>query len=178
MTVPVSPKREATPEAGTIRRAIRGRKPAAWTRFVRLLDGPFADRVNRLPETAGPDGATGIARQPDAWLPAIVERIVPVADPVRIVLFGSRARGTARDDSDYDLVVVVDRIHAGRQTQSSVERALDGLPISMDVVVASLHAYERAPTLLGMLIEVFARNGALRHAAVEGLTMYERPESV
>jgi predicted nucleotidyltransferase len=27
----------------------------------------------------------------------------------RIVLFGSRARGDARDDSDYDVLVVVDR---------------------------------------------------------------------
>jgi predicted nucleotidyltransferase len=27
----------------------------------------------------------------------------------RIILFGSRARGDARDDSDYDVVVVVDR---------------------------------------------------------------------
>jgi uncharacterized protein len=27
----------------------------------------------------------------------------------RVVLFGSRARGDARDDSDYDVVVVVDR---------------------------------------------------------------------
>jgi predicted nucleotidyltransferase len=27
----------------------------------------------------------------------------------KVVLFGSRARGDARDDSDYDVVVVVDR---------------------------------------------------------------------
>ena len=38
----------------------------------------------------------------------IVRRVVEVADPDRIILFGSRARGDARPDSDYDVLVVAD----------------------------------------------------------------------
>ena len=36
----------------------------------------------------------------------IVSRIVPVVHPEKIILFGSRARGTARLDSDIDLLVI------------------------------------------------------------------------
>ena len=38
----------------------------------------------------------------------IVGRIVRVADPAKVVLLGSRVGGDAREDSDYDLLVIVD----------------------------------------------------------------------
>jgi len=38
----------------------------------------------------------------------IVRRLVEAVDPDRIILFGSRARGDARPDSDVDLLVVKD----------------------------------------------------------------------
>jgi HEPN domain-containing protein len=40
-------------------------------------------------------------------LDRIVKQIVAEVDPVAIYLFGSRARGDADDDSDYDLMIVV-----------------------------------------------------------------------
>ena len=40
---------------------------------------------------------------------AAVERIVELAKPLRVVAFGSRARGDHRRDSDLDLAVIVDR---------------------------------------------------------------------
>ncbi len=47
---------------------------------------------------------------PDPILNEFLERIAPVRPQVkRIVLFGSRARGTHRPDSDYDLLLVVSR---------------------------------------------------------------------
>jgi len=44
--------------------------------------------------------------QPDC-LPEIVERIVRGFDPLKIILFGSRARGEAHPDSDVDLLVIL-----------------------------------------------------------------------
>jgi HEPN domain-containing protein/predicted nucleotidyltransferase len=48
------------------------------------------------------------AELPDGEPNAIAERIVSAIHPWRIVLFGSRARGDATDQSDYDIYVEVD----------------------------------------------------------------------
>lgn len=42
----------------------------------------------------------------DKALDEVVGRLVAALDPIAIYLFGSRARGTARPDSDFDLMVV------------------------------------------------------------------------
>jgi predicted nucleotidyltransferase len=47
---------------------------------------------------------------PDATLRSFLDRIASVRSEItRVVLFGSRARGDARPDSDYDLLLVVPR---------------------------------------------------------------------
>jgi predicted nucleotidyltransferase len=42
----------------------------------------------------------------DQALDEVVRRLVEALDPLAIYLFGSRARGTARPDSDFDLMVI------------------------------------------------------------------------
>ncbi|HET6453566.1 MAG TPA: nucleotidyltransferase domain-containing protein [Armatimonadota bacterium] len=42
----------------------------------------------------------------DRTLDTIVQRVVETEHPERIILFGSRARQTARPGSDYDLLIV------------------------------------------------------------------------
>ncbi len=48
----------------------------------------------------------------------MVDRIVQRFHPVRVILFGSHARGTARPDSDVDLLVVCDRWITGGASRS------------------------------------------------------------
>ncbi len=63
----------------------------------------------------------------------IVERIVKTCDPEKIVLFGSRARGTHRPDSDIDLLVVVDKPIEPRSHRSvPINSALSDLSLGVD----------------------------------------------
>ena len=50
--------------------------------------------------------AESIAQTEDKTLQLMVQRIVDAVHPDRVVLFGSRARGHARPDSDYDVLVI------------------------------------------------------------------------
>jgi len=46
----------------------------------------------------------------DARLAEAVNRLVEGLHPRAIILFGSRARGTSRTESDYDLLVISDQL--------------------------------------------------------------------
>jgi predicted nucleotidyltransferase len=65
-------------------------------------------------------------------LDEVVRRIVAVARPDRIILFGSAARGEAGPDSDIDLLVIKQGVaHRGRLT-GQIHRALVGVGVAVD----------------------------------------------
>jgi len=122
-----------------------------------------------------PEGVN--AFQPDARLQAkrvtpeliayIVEKIAREVSPQRIIMFGSRARGEAVDDSDLDLFIIQDSQVPNRQVRRRIEYLLWGRKFGVDLIV-------RRP-------EEVARNVAdgnpfyTRHILKEGRVLYERP---
>ena len=70
-------------------------------------------------------------------LDAAIERIVAVAKPDRVILFGSAARGTADPQSDLDLLVIKGGIASRRHLAQAIYRALVGIPASIDVIVVT-----------------------------------------
>jgi predicted nucleotidyltransferase len=86
-----------------------------------------------------------------AVIDEIVRRIVAVAAPGRVVLFGSRSRGQARASSDFDLLVVKGGdYHRGELTER-IYMALRGVGAAVDVVVAKpedLDRYGEHPALV------------------------------
>ncbi len=81
----------------------------------------------------------------DDRLQAIVDTIVEVVHPQEVILFGSRATGAARPDSDYDFLVVVPDVQNERDLSSRIYRALmtRRLGVAVDVVVVSEHVLAR-----------------------------------
>ena len=66
-----------------------------------------------------------------------LERIIAVAQPDRVILFGSAARGTAGPHSDLDFLVIKRGISSRRHVAQAIYRALIGIPASIDIVVVT-----------------------------------------
>jgi predicted nucleotidyltransferase len=103
-------------------------------------------------------------------LQTAVSRLVQTGLPEEIVLFGSRVRGDARDDSDYDLMIVeAEPFGPGRSRLAEIarlERSLGELPIAVDIL---LYSRREVAQFRNSLNHVVGR--ALR----EGEVLYVRP---
>jgi len=68
-------------------------------------------------------------------LDAVVDRLVEAYAPDRIILFGSRARGTASSDADFDLLVVKQSSRRPLDRRIEVERLLADRALPLDLTV-------------------------------------------
>ncbi len=104
----------------------------------------------------------------EKWLPSVVERVVERFDPLKVVLFGSLARGEPNYDSDVDLLVVFDYVELENKRKLAVDihRAFAGIPVPVDVIVTDVDEIRRRGHLVGPI---------LRPALEEGKVVYERP---
>lgn len=66
---------------------------------------------------------------------AVVQRLVDAYDPERVILFGSRARGVERVDSDVDLLIVKNTTSTPAERRRDVERVLADRAMALDLVV-------------------------------------------
>jgi len=64
----------------------------------------------------------------------IVRRIVETAQPEKIILFGSRARGDARPGSDFDLLVIKESDEPRYRRDAPLYLALAGVNAPVDVL--------------------------------------------
>jgi predicted nucleotidyltransferase len=102
---------------------------------------------------------------PDDCIKVMAERIVRDYDPVKIILFGSHARGEAGPESDIDLLVVLPEVANKRQAAVVIRRLLTDLPMPKDIVVTTPEEIARRGDLVGTV---------LRPALREGKVLYER----
>lgn len=102
----------------------------------------------------------------DPMLAEVVRRLVEALHPERIYLFGSRARGEAGPDSDYDLLVLVDRPTEPRYRLAQQGfRALRGVPAAAEVVVWDRETFDSRLHLKASFPATVVREGRLLHAA-------------
>ena len=105
----------------------------------------------------------------DTLIDRMVRAIVDEVDPEQVILFGSRGRGDARQDSDVDLVVVESEPFGPERSRHNemvrLYNALAGFPVAADVLV---YSRDDVDYWCDSLNHVLAR--ALR----EGRVLYER----
>jgi predicted nucleotidyltransferase len=93
-------------------------------------------------------------------LAELVRRLVEAYEPERVYLFGSRARGEAGPDSDYDLLLVVpDDSSAERRRSRLAYRVLRGTGVAADIAVWSRSAFEQRQRLPASLPAIVVREG-------------------
>ena len=111
-----------------------------------------------VPDGFRPDAA-------DALLAEIVRRTIEVAQPERIILFGSAARGDARAGSDIDLLVVKSGTYRKRAVASSILARMADLDTALDVVVVTPDDMERYKDSPALVIRSALREGRVLYAA-------------
>ncbi|MBU0700663.1 nucleotidyltransferase domain-containing protein [bacterium] len=95
----------------------------------------------------------------------IVRRIIDSVRPIKIILFGSFARGNQTEESDIDILVIEDEIRYRRKEMVKIRRALRDMRIPVDIIVASKRQIEEYGLIYGTV---------LFHAMQEGKTLYVR----
>jgi predicted nucleotidyltransferase len=96
----------------------------------------------------------------------IVRRIVETAQPDKIILFGSRARGDARPDSDFDVLVIKESSEPRYRRSVPLYVALANLPAEVEVMVYTPEEIEEWRKVPQAFVTTAVR---------EGTTIYERP---
>lgn len=100
----------------------------------------------------------------DELLDEIVRRIVAVAAPEQIILFGSAARDEMGPDSDVDLLVVKPDIDR-RKTAQQIEVGLGDVAIPTDVLVVTPEDLERHKDTIGLIYHTALAEGKTIYAA-------------
>lgn len=103
-------------------------------------------------------------------LQMLAEKIAQVVNPVRVILFGSQARGTANERSDIDLLIINDPPSAPnwskRRDIGKIRRSIPSMGVPVDVLLYTTEEVGRWKN---------TTNHIISEAYQEGKVLYERP---
>ena len=103
-----------------------------------------------------------------AAIDEIVDRIAAKFSPERIVLFGSHARGDAREGSDLDLMVLFREVDDPRERAAELYAALIDCDLPTDIVVSTTARFERYKNVVNTVYWPAAREGKVVYAGNPG----------
>ena len=95
----------------------------------------------------------------------LVQRIIELVQPLRIILFGSAARYEMGPDSDIDVLVVMPEGVHRRQTAQLLYRQIRGLGVPFDILVATPDDLEKHRDNIGLIYQSILREGREVYAA-------------
>lgn len=100
---------------------------------------------------------------------AAIQRIVDLASPCKIILFGSYVRGETDINSDLDILVVVpDTVVNPRKESVRLQKALRDILMPMDILFVPESHWERFKDTPGL---------TYRETLKTGKVVYESPEA-
>ncbi len=103
-------------------------------------------------------------------LQTMVDIIVREADPEQIILFGSRARGDARPDSDVDLLIVESEPFSAKRSRiketARLAMALANFEVSKDLLLYSRDEFEARKNSLNHVVGRAFREGRILHERI------------
>jgi predicted nucleotidyltransferase len=98
-------------------------------------------------------------------LEKLVQRIVEAVHPLKIILFGSAARGEMGPDSDVDVLVVMPEDVDRLGTAEYLHTQFFGIPLAVDVVVATPGDLVRYGRSVGLIYRTVLEEGRELYAA-------------
>ena len=103
---------------------------------------------------------------PQTAIDTAVKRVLASSHPSRIIMFGSRARGTEAIDSDLDLLVIESHVPSKIKEMARLRQVIGNIGLAVDVLVCSEEEVADWGSLPGT---------ALYWALREGKVLYEAP---
>jgi uncharacterized protein len=85
----------------------------------------------------------------ETLLNEVVRRVLTVARPDRIILFGSAATGQMTKDSDIDLLVVEPALANIHERRVAIRGAVGDIGLPVDVIVMRTERFERTKRFIG-----------------------------
>ncbi|MEI7474232.1 MAG: nucleotidyltransferase domain-containing protein [bacterium] len=91
----------------------------------------------------------------------IIKSILKVLVPDKIILFGSQARGDARPDSDYDILIIASKIDDELKTERLIYRALLDFndPVGVDIIVKTPASAEKSRNMIVSVVKEAFKEG-------------------
>ncbi|HNR88468.1 MAG TPA: nucleotidyltransferase domain-containing protein [Spirochaetota bacterium] len=95
----------------------------------------------------------------------MVDQVVSIAHPLKIILFGSTARGDSGADSDFDLLIVMPSGANRRKTAQMIYQRIKTSGVSFDILVATTDDLDRFGDAPGLIYGRILKEGKVLHVA-------------
>ncbi len=93
----------------------------------------------------------------------ILNAILKIIVPDKVILFGSRARGESHQTSDYDILVVKSGIENGTEIEGEIYESLfdEKVKATVDILVATPEIIEKYKDTSGCVIKPALKEGVV-----------------
>ena len=95
----------------------------------------------------------------EAYIPTMVNRIVEGFQLLRVLLFGSHARGNAAEWSNVDLLVVLSEAPNKRRATVDIMTVLADMPVGKDIIVTTPDEIAKRGHIFGNIVHAALREG-------------------